>query len=417
MSGYSRIIVFIKIVILRRFCKYLDNGLTIDKSTITRTERLLTEQKSVTEFEKIELKNKFSSNEDDSKLKNSEKKLSLNEDLKNASKQRYKRHKKLLNTRHVINKDSEQISYIYNYIRSIDYSIKDTIQHHSEKLVKYNLNDIVRNEIIEEILCKDNILIHSIPLYGKISTILYSIFEDINYDIAIKSINISLVSIFTYKYSAYMNNIYSSLYILPFLTIMIICLSQLFYIMGEYEIQKELEHIIVRKKEAIKERKEKLKDLDNYKKFYKYRYDKRIGLGKLDCYCEKKIFSQIDKVYMLADTTGVNKNSFKKEILRKYGLHVTVPNFFFLISLVIYVLECINYHIEFFKDGLFKANKDIINNIIITLGDILVYVIPIIFVFVIIYVLIKIEKYERLRARKGKMNAKEYFIFCKEIFK
>ncbi|KMZ91868.1 hypothetical protein PVMG_04427, partial [Plasmodium vivax Mauritania I] len=35
---------------------------------------------------------------------------------------------------------------------------------------------------------------------------------------------------------------------------------------------------------------------------------------------------------------------------------------------------------------------------------------------VIIYTLVKVVKYERLKAGKGKMNRNEYFKYCKEVF-
>ncbi|KMZ96437.1 hypothetical protein PVNG_06145, partial [Plasmodium vivax North Korean] len=39
-----------------------------------------------------------------------------------------------------------------------------------------------------------------------------------------------------------------------------------------------------------------------------------------------------------------------------------------------------------------------------------------IFILSILYIFIKVVKYEKLKAGKGKMNRKEYICFCKEVF-
>ncbi|KMZ77125.1 hypothetical protein PVIIG_06357 [Plasmodium vivax India VII] len=56
-----------------------------------------------------------------------------------------------------------------------------------------------------------------------------------------------------------------------------------------------------------------LNDLDEYKKKYKNRQSKRKGLGKLDSYCEKKVFDKFDYIYELAEKLKNDEKAFKKK--------------------------------------------------------------------------------------------------------
>ncbi|KMZ88805.1 hypothetical protein PVMG_06003 [Plasmodium vivax Mauritania I] len=61
-----------------------------------------------------------------------------------------------------------------------------------------------------------------------------------------------------------------------------------------------------------------LHDFDVYRKGYKNRFSKKRGLAKLDCYCEKKVFDNFDYIYELSEKRNNNKKSFIKKILSKY---------------------------------------------------------------------------------------------------
>ncbi|CAI7724225.1 Plasmodium exported protein, unknown function [Plasmodium vivax] len=187
-------------------------------------------------------------------------------------------------------------------------------------------------------------------------------------------------------------------------------------------------------------------DLDAYKKKYKYRYGKKKGLAKLDCYYERKIFDKIEQVHDLAKKFVDDKKSYKKEIYRKYGYLFITFALIPLLGLVIRIVfskynplseklcfsECRSKH-----DGsnnlddtpqkaqethlgknliLTSINQDTCN-IIVAVNSVITYLLIILFLFVVIYILIKVIKYEKLKSCKGKMSIKEHYKFYKNLLK
>ncbi|SCA60822.1 Plasmodium exported protein, unknown function [Plasmodium vivax] len=156
-----------------------------------------------------------------------------------------------------------------------------------------------------------------------------------------------------------------------------------------------------------------LSDLNSYKAEYEQRYSKKKGIAKLECHCEKKIFDHIDKLYELKKKMKNKKGSLKKAIYKKYGIHIVFSAFFFLIALIIAIASQIK---EKYNWNSLGSAKSVLETLIPVIGDILVYVIPPILASVIIYVSIKFFQYECLKAGIGKMNLKECFLSCKNIF-
>ncbi|SCA81963.1 Plasmodium exported protein, unknown function, partial [Plasmodium vivax] len=192
-------------------------------------------------------------------------------------------------------------------------------------------------------------------------------------------------------------------------------------------------------------KKGKANELDAYKKKYKYRYGKKKGLAKLDCYFEKKVFDKIENVYDLADKFADDKKSYKKEIFRKHGkvlitfallplLGLVIPGFFSKFNPLTAnwcLSNCVSKHdgdnSNYFtteqesqnfhqQQGLFMAsiNQDTWN-IITTVNSVVTYLLIILFLIVIIYILTKVIKYEKLKSCKGKMSVKEHYRFCKSL--
>ncbi|EDL42803.1 variable surface protein Vir10, putative [Plasmodium vivax] len=62
-------------------------------------------------------------------------------------------------------------------------------------------------------------------------------------------------------------------------------------------------------------KREGLNDMEIYKKSFQCKYNKKKGLAKLDCYCEKKIFAKIDDICEFARKTKNEKKRFKKIVL------------------------------------------------------------------------------------------------------
>ncbi|KMZ79366.1 hypothetical protein PVIIG_05997 [Plasmodium vivax India VII] len=182
-----------------------------------------------------------------------------------------------------------------------------------------------------------------------------------------------------------------------------------------------------------------LSDLDAYKKRYKNRYSKKNALAKLECYCEKKVFDKIDYAYNLAEIMKSDEKSYKKKIYHKYGYGLIIFSLIPVLGLIIPLLFNKNFKIiercfkrcdddSHKKTVLGSTNKvhDDENypkalieedtwNIITTVNDVFLYLSFIIVLLVVIYILIKVIKYERLKAGKGKIKGKDYYRFCKNI--
>ncbi|KNA01514.1 variable surface protein Vir10 [Plasmodium vivax North Korean] len=62
-------------------------------------------------------------------------------------------------------------------------------------------------------------------------------------------------------------------------------------------------------------KREGLNNMEIYKKSFQCKYNKKKGLAKLDCYCEKKIFDKLDNICDLAKRVNDKKKTYKKVLL------------------------------------------------------------------------------------------------------
>ncbi|SCA60447.1 Protein of unknown function, putative [Plasmodium vivax] len=225
-------------------------------------------------------------------------------------------------------------------------------------------------------------------------------------------------------------------------------------LLAKHEIQWELErsnfrdkltdHSMERRKKYIKEdissysqlKKKGLNDLNAYKKTYKHRYSKKSGLAKIDCYCERKVFDALDNIQRFADNRQKNKKSLKRWFFKKYGVPMILFTLIPLLGAIIpTVLElryiqngyfpCYGYDKDWDKVKRtdhkyynYNYTKEIDVNTWIKLeiiNKIFLYASILIIAIVVIYILIKVIKYERLKAGIGKIKGKEYYHFCKSI--
>ncbi|KMZ83305.1 hypothetical protein PVBG_06152 [Plasmodium vivax Brazil I] len=180
--------------------------------------------------------------------------------------------------------------------------------------------------------------------------------------------------------------------------------------------------------------------LNLYKTGYKHRYAKKKGLSKLDCYYEKKVFDKIDYIYDLAKKMRNDKKSFKKKIYNKFAIPLFVFALLPLLGIIFPILfegkfgerlipwtrhKCPTYPTSR-KDGncglcpkgyyhLFTGKYSF--SISYCFNAIISCILIFMVITVIFYTLIKVIKYEALKAGKGKMNRKEYITFCKELLK
>ncbi|KMZ96393.1 hypothetical protein PVNG_06304 [Plasmodium vivax North Korean] len=170
-----------------------------------------------------------------------------------------------------------------------------------------------------------------------------------------------------------------------------------------------------------------LNNLDLYKKVYSHRYAKKNVFGKLDCYCEKKLFDKIDYINELAEKKWNNKKSFIKKILQKYFIPLFLFSLLPLLGSIFIILfdgkdkaiikvctkihsngECDTQEAMFHVNDTFKAFEKI-NYILFY------YIVPSIVILVILYILLELIKYERLKSGKDKMSVKQYCRLCKSI--
>ncbi|KMZ76686.1 hypothetical protein PVIIG_05726 [Plasmodium vivax India VII] len=151
--------------------------------------------------------------------------------------------------------------------------------------------------------------------------------------------------------------------------------------------------------------KDKPNKLEAYKKSFNYRYAKKKGIDKFDCYCERKIFKEIEKIDKIAE--GISKKKqIKWFIYKKYGLRSILLFLFPLIGIIIPILNVYsggekigNCTVQGHSSRCEKSYLHIIedkfplSNIYFTF----IIVLGIITFFASIYILTKIIKYDELK--------------------
>ncbi|GAW84370.1 Plasmodium exported protein, unknown function [Plasmodium gonderi] len=396
MKGKNKFIISIKII--RILSKYFFNIFNTDNTFITRKERLLA-------------KNIFQG-----KYKQEALKVNL----------------KLFNPKYTINNGSHKIVSIYNDMELLDDCVNGLLIDKPEKFNKHVVKTEISNKTLERAIFNDYPKLHAIPLSNNIASILCDYTGKRIKEIALESTNNSLVIILTHKCNSNLYGKYTELNNVAFLTIMVICLSQILYIIGKFdfldknktpemrekelakekklEIKKKREKDMLKYKEILK--KDGIKDLDTYMKYYKQRYYSKRGIGKFDSYCEKYIFDKIDKIDKIARNANGENTILKKEMCKKYILYGILLCLFELTGMIFAVFDRIM--------GNSKTGHSILR--VMELPDPVLNTYSTFFISLsfailvsIIYIMIKVVKHDRLKARKHNMNLKEYCTFCKEV--
>ncbi|SCA83578.1 Protein of unknown function, putative, partial [Plasmodium vivax] len=180
-----------------------------------------------------------------------------------------------------------------------------------------------------------------------------------------------------------------------------------------------------------------LNNLDLYKKLYNHRYSKKNILGKFDCYCEKKIFDKFDYINELKEKLQHDKMSFNKKLKKIFDIPLILFGLIPLIGFIIPLLKIENLEIitgcfadcknenHYENKNLSTPHKDDTYNRIsinestwntITYVNYAFTCIAVIIVLcVVLYILIKVIKYKKLKAGRGKMSLKEYYHFTKSL--
>ncbi|KMZ95498.1 hypothetical protein PVMG_05805 [Plasmodium vivax Mauritania I] len=155
-------------------------------------------------------------------------------------------------------------------------------------------------------------------------------------------------------------------------------------------------------------------NLETYKKKLRRNHSKKKGLRKLDCYCEEKIFKGIDKLDNLAQNMDRSKMKITRIIFKKYCIRIIFSSLIPLLAIALPILK----NIETGEET--NNKKNVLDNLqklipnFVNICSALIFTSGIMMFFVCIYTLIKIIKYEGLKAGKNKMCIKDYFILYKD---
>ncbi|SCA82039.1 Plasmodium exported protein, unknown function, partial [Plasmodium vivax] len=175
-------------------------------------------------------------------------------------------------------------------------------------------------------------------------------------------------------------------------------------------IKNEAENITIYKQLG----KNNLNKLELYRKDYRKRYNKKKGVAKLECYCEKKAFDKFDHICSLEESIKNGKKHLIKKLHKNYGLPIVLLTLFSLIGLIIPILDkCDKIH------DMFKCNVDMNTetghdscktNLNYICGSNVVIFMPfyIILLSTSIYLFVKFLKYKRLKSGKNKINNTPY---------
>ncbi|GAW84368.1 variable surface protein [Plasmodium gonderi] len=268
-----------------------------------------------------------------------------------------------------------------------------------EKLDKHIAKDEITNKTLERVLFNDYPIIHVIPLSRRIAIILYKFTGKKIHKIAVHSIYYTLVIILTHKCNSNLCRKYTELNNVEFLTIVVICLSQILYNIGKFDFLKKYETPEVREKELAKKKKWEIK--------------------------KKREQNMIN---------NINNKNVRKRLCKKYILYDVLYSLFQLFCIIIIVLDLIKSTVVYETQEIASAAYIPVRIFIEdrrnsqdtkkAFGSILMILdIPKVFLYIyftfllslsfiimasIIYIMIKVVKYEHLKERKTKMNFIEY---------
>ncbi|VUZ95655.1 Plasmodium exported protein, unknown function [Plasmodium vivax] len=175
-------------------------------------------------------------------------------------------------------------------------------------------------------------------------------------------------------------------------------------------------------------------NIEVYMKNYKHRYGKKRGLSKLDCYYENKVFRKINHICDIAEKVQYNEKRAIKIFLKKYGTVLIFSSLIPVLGFIFPILfgdqdlggGIIDYCLREKHVGgpkycncgrkyqwyVYKTPIKIMGYFSYIIFSSFAVIVSLIF----IYILIKVIKYERLKAGEGKMSLKEYGCFAKDVF-
>ncbi|SCA81885.1 Protein of unknown function, putative [Plasmodium vivax] len=147
-------------------------------------------------------------------------------------------------------------------------------------------------------------------------------------------------------------------------------------------------------------------NIESYLNSFKYRYSKKSGLKKLDCYYEKKIFNSIYKIEKMVEQNNVGSYRITRSIIKKFGPLLFIINLIPLLVFVIPVKEIRKkYNLKTSGYALYKNRQDVTDKTVLiskftdsSVRCFFLCMLIIIMLSLIIYIYIKTLKYKRIRS-------------------
>ncbi|GAW78858.1 variable surface protein [Plasmodium gonderi] len=188
-------------------------------------------------------------------------------------------------------------------------------------------------------------------------------------------------------------------------------------LLAKNEIQKKLKQnglseinsIYGKNKKTINEeyykttckKKEALNHLDAYMQTYEPRYAKKKGIWKFDCSCEKKIFDIMDRINR---PRKIYNETFEKKLRSNYALSFIITSLFVVIVVIFPLIKhIVDYLTKNMLQIFMKPELSIIRPVFFIL-------LSFIFLEAIIYITMKIIKYENLKRNTGGIDSS---LYCK----
>ncbi|EDL42583.1 variable surface protein Vir11, putative [Plasmodium vivax] len=156
--------------------------------------------------------------------------------------------------------------------------------------------------------------------------------------------------------------------------------------------------------------------IDIYMKNYKKRYMRKKGLSNLNCYCENKVFSKFNNICDIGKKMKYDEKRSKKFFLKKYGIGLFIFALIPALGFIFRILFGINRDMPGVLGICPEAHYNSVKNFEYANMIFSIIMVSIVILF-FIYILIKVIKYEKIKAGKGKMNRRENIDFCKKVFK
>ncbi|KMZ76688.1 hypothetical protein PVIIG_05728 [Plasmodium vivax India VII] len=213
---------------------------------------------------------------------------------------------------------------------------------------------------------------------------------------------------------------------------------------ANYGMNKNIKSEEVKKPTPSHIRGDCLNNFDAYMKDYKKRYSKKKGVAKLDCYYERKLFNKINNIIHISENMKNDEKLYKKKKYNKYVIYLILFGLFPFLASIMPLLfaehspltkmicfstcrskhdstqsgrvqddQAANVHAD---KGIYLCSIDKNTfEIIGTVNDVYFFLSCSIVLLILLYVLLKIVKYARIKSGKGKMSIKDYCHFCKDL--